>query len=77
MAVEVSTGGEFSIGDSRRLFQLASVTGRAAVGGYDVSLDGQRFLLTEPVAADGEGTATADPSVRVVMNWPAKFIPEQ
>ncbi len=75
VAVEVSTRGEFSIGDSRRLFQRARPTLRA--GSYDVSLDGQRFLVTEPVAAAGEGTATADSSVRVVMNWPAKFIPEQ
>ncbi len=77
VAVEVSTRGEFSIGDSTRLFQRDRVRGVRGGGGYDVSLDSQSFLMTEPVATDGEAAGSTDSSVRVIMNWPAKFVPEQ
>ena len=37
---------------------------------YDVSDDGQRFILAEPV---GAGADTPEPSIRVVQNWFAEF----
>ena len=75
VAVEVSTGGEFSIGDSTRLFQRDGMRGVRRGGSYDVSLDSQRFLMTEPVATDGEATGSVDSSIRLIMNWPAKYAP--
>ena len=37
---------------------------------YDVSADGQRFILAERV---GEGGEAPEPSIRVVMNWYEEF----
>ena len=74
LAVDVSTAGEFTINEVARLFHQAFL--RTAAGGsmsYDVSLDGQRFLVTEP--ADGEAAA-ANSSIRFVLNWPAKYLPQ-
>jgi len=74
-AVEVSMAGGFTISGVTRLFQRPSlVTLRRQ--NYDVSLDGQRFLTTEPVDAQGEAAATQS-SIRVIMNWREKFAPEQ
>ncbi len=74
VAVDVSTAGEFTISEATRLFQQASLTnGTRRVQNYDVSLDGQRFLVIEPVNADGEPVAAADSTIRVIMNWPEKF----
>jgi len=66
MAVEVSTEGEFSMGPTTRLFEhpaLARITGGYTP--YDVSLDGQSFLIAETV---GEGPSE-EPVIRVVQNW--------
>ena len=59
MAVPVSTERSFSIGTPKKLF--------AHLGGYDVSADGQRFLVAEP-AEDAP-----EPMVRIVQNWYEEF----
>jgi Tol biopolymer transport system component len=72
VAVAVSTVGDFSAGRTTRLFTHPGSLGR--VGHrvpYDVSPDGRRFLLSEPVADD---TAEAsEPSIHVVQNWYEEF----
>ncbi len=73
VAVEVSTEGDFSVGDATRLFQVAGLTSAR----YDVSVDGQRFLVTEALVDGGDGEIASDSSVRLIVNWPAKFLPEQ
>ncbi len=63
-AVEVSTkGSEFQVGTTRPLFRLNS-TGRGA--GYDVSPDGQRFLVND---------LPEEPStpITLVVNWTARI----
>ena len=80
VAVDVSTAGEFTINEVTSLFHQASLTTPTVGVGYrnyDVSLDGRRFLVTESVNADGEPVAAADSTIRVITNWPAKFVPEQ
>jgi eukaryotic-like serine/threonine-protein kinase len=71
VAVQVSTDGEFAVKGSTTLFRRTSMR-NVGWAGYDVSLDGQRFLATEP--ADGEDAA-ANSSIRFVQNWRAKFLP--
>ena len=74
VAVDVSTTGEFAINEVVRLLHQDSLTTSGSKSpSYDVSLDGQRFLVTEP--ADGE-TAAANSSIRFVQNWPAKYLPQ-
>ena len=70
VAVSVSTAGDFSVGEATRLFEHAGLRPGNNYAPYDVSADGQRFILAEPVA---EGADAPAPSIRVVQNWFAEF----
>jgi hypothetical protein len=67
MAVEVSSGRELNPGTPRSLFQAHPSTGPAQYGTfnsrYDVSSDGKRFIILEPIA-----DAAPEP-FKVVVNW--------
>ena len=73
VAASVTLAPTFSVGSAKRLFQAedafarrgSSTMGRAY--SYDVSADGQRFVLVEPL----EDAST--PSIHVVQNWFAEF----
>ena len=71
MAVSVSTEGEFSASSPTELFEHPGLRRVLDYPNYDVSLDGQRFILAEPVGYD----ATEDPqaTIRVVQNWFTEF----
>ncbi|MCH7945387.1 MAG: PD40 domain-containing protein [Armatimonadetes bacterium] len=71
MVVAVSTEGEFSAGLPTELFEHAGLRSSLNYPNYDVSLDGQRFILPEPVAY-GE-TEAPQSTIRVVENWFAEF----
>ena len=66
VAVSVSSGSSFSVGSATRLFEHPVL--KSFSPPYDVSADGQRFILAESVGAD-----VPDPSIRVVMNWYKEF----
>ena len=72
MAVSVSTESGFTLGQPQRLFDAAELTGTVGAGGYDVSADGQRFVMTAPVQ-EGDDGEVAPPTIRVVMNWYEEF----
>ena len=65
VAVAVTTSPNFSVGSTKKLFPSAHFR-PADSHNYDVSADGQRFILPEPV----EG---AEPVLRVVQNWFEEF----
>jgi hypothetical protein len=65
MAVEVKTGARFEAGAPRALFDLRSIRGIG--GNYEVTGDGQRFL----VVTSGEETTAA--TFTVVLNWAAEL----
>ncbi len=72
MAVSVSTEQGFTLGQPQMLFaspDLALATG--AGRSYDVSADGQRFVMAMPVG-DGDEEA-APPAIRIVQNWHEEF----
>jgi Tol biopolymer transport system component len=64
MAVDVNTQSAFSAGSPRLLFQRRGVISGSPTTEFDVSLDGQRFLMVEPVEAQSPVT-----QIDVVMNW--------
>src|SRR5262245_23834026 len=64
MAVDVSTGNTFSAGRPRMLFESEYVPSPASLRNYDVSSDGQRFLMLKP----GTETQTVT-QINVVTNW--------
>jgi len=68
MAVPVSARGELTVGTPAELFQHAGLTPGDPYPPYDVSADGQRFLIPEPVSQE-----TARPTIRVVENWFSEF----
>ena len=70
MAVSVSSGSSFSVGLATRMFEHPGLRSGFDYAPYDVSADGQRFILAEPV---GEGADAPEPSIRVVMNWYEEF----
>ena len=70
VAVSVSSGSSFSVGSATRLFEHPGLRLETNYAPYDVSADGQRFILAAPV---GEGGEAPEPSIRVVMNWYEEF----
>jgi Tol biopolymer transport system component len=65
MAVDITTLPNFSVGKPRMLFQGPYVTPAGTYADYDVSSDGQRFLMLKPV----EQTGAAPTQINVVLNW--------
>jgi Tol biopolymer transport system component len=63
VAVPVSTSPSFSLGPAKSLFEHPGFTA-APVPQYDVSADGERFVVAEPVG---------ETSIRIVQNWFAEF----
>jgi hypothetical protein len=64
MAAEVNgEGAEFRVGTVRRVFERA-LQGRGSYV-YDVSGNGQQFLVSEPLDTQ------EPPVITVVVNWPA------
>ena len=70
VAVSVSSGSSFSVGSATRLFEHPGLREGFNYAPYDVSADGQRFILAAPV---GEGAEAPEPSIRVVQNWYEEF----
>jgi dipeptidyl aminopeptidase/acylaminoacyl peptidase len=64
MAVDVNTQPTFSAGSPRLLFQGRGVPGSTSATGFDVSNDGQKFLMFESVESQPRVT-----QIEVVMNW--------
>jgi len=64
--VAVTASPEVRIGTPRRLFSRRPLLRTGQVEAFDVSADGQRFLVVEP-----EGPVEDERSVVVVLNWSA------
>ena len=69
MAVSVSTADGFSLGAPKPLFRDRWLTSTFLKQRYDVSSDGERFVLREEVEAE----SGKRPAIRVVENWFAGF----
>jgi Tol biopolymer transport system component len=65
MAVEITTQPGFAAGTPRVLFEGRYEPAPFPVANYDVSPDGQRFLMLKPV----EQTGAAPTQINVVLNW--------
>jgi serine/threonine-protein kinase len=65
VAVDIATESSFSAGKPRMLFELQYVPTPATLPNYDVSPDGQRFLMLKPV----EQAQAAPTQINVVLNW--------
>ncbi|MCP5117722.1 MAG: hypothetical protein GY953_43420 [bacterium] len=64
MAAPITLGAEPVIGTAERLFEQPGISPQAGPH-YDISPDGQRFVVVEPVGGEPERT------IRVVQNWVA------
>ena len=64
MAVDITTQSGFSAGKSRMLFEAPYLSLVATIPSYDVSPDGQRFLMLK---ANEQSQATTQ--INIVQNW--------
>jgi eukaryotic-like serine/threonine-protein kinase len=64
MAVEIATQSGFAAGKPRMLFEGPYLPTPGTIPNYDVSPDGQRFLMLKPVEQ-----AAAPTQINVVLNW--------
>jgi Tol biopolymer transport system component/predicted Ser/Thr protein kinase len=65
MAVDIATQPSFAAGKPRMLFEGQYVPTPATIPNYDVSPDGQRFLMLKPI----EQAQAAPTQINVVLNW--------
>ena len=65
MAVDIATQPGFAASTPRMLFQGRYVLAPFPASNYDVSPDGQRFLMLKP----SEQTQAALTQINVVLNW--------
>jgi hypothetical protein len=64
-AVDVATQPSFSVGKPRILFEGSYLPSPGGGVSYDVSLDGQRFLMLK----SAEQAGAAPTQINVVLNW--------
>ncbi len=65
MAVDIATQPGFAVGKPRMLFEGQYEPTPATFPNYDVSPDGQRFLMLKPT----EQAQAAPTQINVVLNW--------
>jgi hypothetical protein len=65
MAVDIATQPSFAAGKPRVLFEGRYELSPATTPNYDVSPDGQRFLMLKPA----EASEAAPTQINVVLNW--------
>jgi Tol biopolymer transport system component len=70
VAVSVVSGSSLSVDSVTRLFEHPSLSRGGFFAPYDVSADGQRFILPEAVRASADAS---EPSIHVVQNWYEEF----
>ena len=79
VAVSVSSGSSFSVGSATRLFEHPGLRPGINYPPYDVSADGQRFILAEPVGGGRGRPQAVDPRgpelVRRIPRPPAGLSP--
>ena len=64
MVVDVTTVPTFTRGQPRLLFE-GEFSGTVPIRSYDISLDGQRFVMTTLEEAESEAVT----SIKIVQNW--------
>jgi Tol biopolymer transport system component len=65
MAVDVATQPKLTVGNPRMVFQGEYVSATNQFSNYDISPDGQRFLMLKPT----EQVQAAPTQINVVLNW--------
>jgi hypothetical protein len=61
MVVDVSAGADLTLSQPRQLFDQQYVFQNVSLANYDVSPDGQRFMMVKDEAGSGR--------LNVVLNW--------
>ena len=64
MAVDITTQPSFAAGKPRMLFEGRYESPPFPIANYDVSPDGQRFLMVKP-----SGQEAVPTQINVVLNW--------
>jgi Tol biopolymer transport system component len=67
MAVPVGTGSTFTSGTATKLFAWPTIAAPGQARTYDISRDGQRFLMVKEAGGDRKDAPSA--TITVVLNW--------
>ena len=67
VSVGVTTTPSLSVGSESKLFRHSGLPGDSNVPRYDVSSDGQKFVVVETLEEE------SPPVIRVVQNWYEEF----
>ena len=70
MVAQVGAGERFEVGEITRLFESRYLNPTGTPPAYDVSADGQRFVLIEPVGYEDEPEERA---IHIIQNWYEEF----
>ncbi len=68
LGIDISTEPAFSLGNEKALGMQGFLTGSGGARGYDITPDGQRFLMVFP-QGDTESAASSTQRINVVQNW--------
>jgi hypothetical protein len=68
MAAAVSTADGFTVVSTKALFRHSSL-GTTTATNFDVSPDGERFLVVETLGDEADGA----PAIHVIENWYEEF----
>ncbi len=68
LGIDISTEPAFSLGNEQALGMQGFLRGSGGARGYDITPDGQRFLMVFP-QGDTESAASSTQRINVVQNW--------
>ncbi len=69
MGIEIATDPAFSFGNEQALGMRGFFDSNGPTRPYDITPDGQRFLMVFPQGETGSVAETADRRINIVLNW--------
>jgi Tol biopolymer transport system component len=69
MGIDITTDAAFAFGNEQALGIRGFIGQGLLTRSYDITPDGQRFLMVFPAAQADSVTATSDEQINIVLNW--------
>ena len=69
MGIDITTDAAFAFGNEQALGIRGFVNFNIMMRPYDITPDGQRFLMVFPAAQADSVTETSDEQINIVLNW--------
>ncbi len=69
LGIDIATEPVFAFGNEQVLGMRGFLRPSGGIASYDITLDGQRFLMVFPADQAGSVAETADEQINIVLNW--------